>query len=79
MTRLFKKMFLGAFVAVKSKFALRKLSAKKYDIPPQQLIEGKLDTTKWGLPPGVYHITVTAHAEGLESSIHSNEITLTIK
>lgn len=79
MSRIFKKLFLGAFVAIKSKFALRKLSTKKYDIPPQQLVGSKLDTTKWGLPPGTYHITLVAHAEGLESSMHSNEITLIIK
>lgn len=79
MSYLFKKLFMGALVAIQSKFALRKLRTKEIEIPPQEFIDGKLDTTKWGLPPGVYTITVVAHAEGMKSSNHSNEITLIIK
>lgn len=79
MSYIFNKLFVGAFAAIKQKFALRKLVTKKIVLPPLEMTDGKLDTSTWGLPPGAYRITVVACAEGIKDSVHSNEIILKIK
>lgn len=79
MSHFFKKLFLGALVAVKSGFGWMNLTRKKYDITPQPLEGGKIDTTKWGLPPGKYKINIVACSEGLEESKKSNNVILYCK
>ena len=79
MAFVFIKQFIGKIVSAIGGFTFGKLSNEKQDIPPLALSDGKIDISKLKLPPGIYTITVTACAEGLKESKHSNAELIVIK
>ena len=78
MAFIFIKQFIHKIVKTIGGFTFGKLSARQR-LPPLTLSDGKLDISKLELPRGVYTITVTACAEGLKESRHSNAELLIIK
>lgn len=79
MAFVFIKQFIGKIVSAIGGFTFGKLSPRKNDSPSLALSNGKIDISKLELPPGVYTITVTACAEGLKESQHSNAELIVIK